>query len=241
MLPISTVNDDGFRYMLQKFDSRYTPPDRTTFARNYIPALYEKEKVKVRKAISSELQYFTITTDGWTSRANCNYISLTVYYINKNWEMCYYLLETAESLEDHTACNLAAGMQAAFDRWDLTTAILSAAVTDNAKNISLAVEQLNWSHVGCFAHTLQLEVQKAMELPEMSRALGRAKRLVSHFNHSCKSSNILRKKQKDPKHPEQCLIQSVPTRWNSAYYMLERILQQHNHSVLLSLRYTSQS
>ena len=92
--------------------------------------LYEKEKVKVKKAISSELQCFAITTDGWTSRANCSYISLTVHYINKNWEMCYHLLE---SLEDHTACNLAAGMQAAFDRWDLTTAILSAAITDNAK------------------------------------------------------------------------------------------------------------
>ena len=32
MLPISTVNNDGFKQMLQKFDSRYTPPDRTTFA-----------------------------------------------------------------------------------------------------------------------------------------------------------------------------------------------------------------
>ena len=110
--------------------------------------------------------------------------------------MCYHLLETAESLEDHIACNLAAGMEVVFDRWDLNATILSAAVTDNAKNISLAVKQLNWSHVSCFAHTLQLGVQKAMELPEMSRTLGRAKRLESHFNHSCKSSNILQKSRK---------------------------------------------
>ena len=32
ILPISIVNNDGFKRMLQKFDSRYTPPDRTTFA-----------------------------------------------------------------------------------------------------------------------------------------------------------------------------------------------------------------
>ena len=226
MLPISTVNNDGFKRMLQKFDSRYTPPDRTTFARNYLPALYEQEKLKVKKAISSELQYFSVTTDGWTSRANYSYISLTVHYINKNWELCYHLLETAETSEDHTACNLATGMEEGFERWNLKAASLSAAVTDNARNISLAIEQLDWSHVGCFAHTIQLGVQKAMELPKVAQALGRAKRLVSHFNHSCKSSNILRRKQRDLKHAEQCLIQSVPTRWNSAYYMLDRILKQ---------------
>ena len=33
--------------MLSKFEVRYTPPDRTTFARNYIPTMYEHEKVKV--------------------------------------------------------------------------------------------------------------------------------------------------------------------------------------------------
>ena len=45
----------------------------------------------------------------------------------------YHLLEAAESIEDHTACSLAAGMEVAFDQWDLKAGILSAAVTDNAK------------------------------------------------------------------------------------------------------------
>ena len=153
MRPICTIINDGFKQMLQKFDSRYIPPDRTTFAQNYLPALYEQEKIKVKKAISSELQYFSVTTDGWTSRANCSYIRLTVHYINKNW---YHLLETAETSEDYTACNLAMGMEEAFERWNLKVASLSAAVTDNARNISLAIEQLDWSHVGCFVHTIQL-------------------------------------------------------------------------------------
>ena len=78
----------------------------------------------------------------------------------------------------------------------------------------------------CFTHTIQLGVQKAMDLPEMSKAIGRAKRLVSHFNHSCKSSYVLRCKQQDLKHDKQCLIQCVPTRWNSTYDMIERILKQ---------------
>jgi len=226
MLPINTINDSGFRYMLSKFEPRYTPPDRSTIARNFIPAMYEREKSKVSSAISSDMQSFAITTDGWTSRSNCSYVSLTVHYISKDWEMCCHLLETAEVMTDHTAPNLAAGLKDSLERWKLPLGKLTAAVTDNARNICLALEILDVMHVGCFAHTIQLGVQKVMDLPEMSKAIGRAKRLVSHFNHSCKSSYVLRRKQHDLKHDEQCLIQSVPTRWNSAYYMLERILKQ---------------
>ena len=84
----------------------------------------------------------------------------------------------------------------------------------------LALESLDWPHQCCFAHTLQLGVNKAMELPEI------AKRMVTHFHHSVKSTNILRQKQKDLHHFEDCLVQDVSTRWNSCYYMMERILKQ---------------
>ena len=61
-------------------------------------------------------------------------------------------------------------------------------------------------------HWFQLGVQKTMCLPEMSKAIGRVKRLVSHFNDSCKSSYVLRSKQQYLKHDEQSLIQIVPNK-----------------------------
>ena len=56
--------------------------------------------------------------------------------------------------------------------------------------------------------------------------MARCKQLVSHFNHSSKSSYLLKQKQYDLKHKQHHLIQSVATRWNSSYYMMERILEQ---------------
>ena len=50
--------------------------------------------------------------------------------------------------------------------------------------------------------------------------------MVTHFHHSIKSTNILRQKQKDLRYSEECLVQDVSTRWNSCYYMMERILKQ---------------
>ena len=162
--------------------------------------MYEREKSKVSSAISSDMQSFAISTDEWTSRSNCSCVSLTVYYINKDWEMHCHLLETAEVMTDHTALNLAAGLKDSLEWWKLPSGNLTAAVTDIARSKCLALEILDVMHIGCFAHTIQLGVQKVMDLPELSKAIGRAKWLVSHFNHSCKSSYVLCRKQRNLNH-----------------------------------------
>jgi len=208
MLPFDAVTDPGFRHMLHTFEPRYIPPDRTTIARHYMPELYEREKEKVVSAMASGLQHFAITTDGWSSRANHSYVSLTVHYINEQWELCSHLLETTESSVSHTAANLATGLEEVLARWKLSLTSLSAATTDNAKNIVAALEILDCQRFGCFSHTLQLGVQKAMAVPEVARALRRAKQLVGHFHHSVKSTNVLRQKQKDLRHDELNLIQA---------------------------------
>ena len=88
------------------------------------------------------------------------------------------------------------------------------------------MELLQWSRVPCFSHTLQLAVEVVLKLPEVSRALARCRQLVGHFNRSTKFNYLLKQKQTDL-HPKQlALNQDVSTRWNSSYYMVERILSQ---------------
>ena len=108
--------------------------------------------------------------------------------------------------------------------WQLPVTSLSGDTTNNARNIVLALENLNWPHVGCLL--LQLGVQKAMEVPEIAITLGQAKRLVSDFHHSIKSIHVLHQKQRPLHQDEHNLIQNVPTKWNSSYCMVERILKQ---------------
>jgi len=87
LVPIDMVNDTRFQNMLKVFEPRYTPPDRTRFSRNYLPSLYQKEKAKVSKQITSALKYFALTTNCWTSRAQHNFMSLTVHYICDQWNI----------------------------------------------------------------------------------------------------------------------------------------------------------
>ena len=50
---------------------------------------------------------------------------------------------------------------------------------------------------------------KAVDLPDVSKALGQCQNLVSHFNRSTESTNLFKKKQTDLKHKSLCLIQEV--------------------------------
>ncbi len=225
MQPYSTVNDCGFRHLLQVLEPRYTPPDRKLLATKYMPALYEQEKVRIQQKIEV-IKDFGLTTDIWTSRAKHAYISLTIHYIDDAFQLQSHLLGTREFPESHNAENINDELQEIVRNWGLTESGVAGITTDNGSNILAAVDLLQWPRVSCFSHTLQLGVEKAMKLPQVAKALARCRRLVSHFNHSAKSSYLLKNKQEDLHHKKHSLVQDVVTRWNSAYYMVERVLEQ---------------
>ena len=45
--PFHTVNEPGFRKLLNVFEPRYESPDRKTLAKNYMRKMYEKERERV--------------------------------------------------------------------------------------------------------------------------------------------------------------------------------------------------
>ena len=59
---------------------------------------------------------------------------------------------------------------------------IAAIVTDNGSNILRAVSNLEWPNFTFSTST-----------PEICKALGRCKKLASHFHHFPKSSNLLNK------------------------------------------------
>ncbi|XP_044316711.1 E3 SUMO-protein ligase ZBED1-like [Drosophila rhopaloa] len=95
-------------------------------------------------------------------------------------------------------------------------------VTDNAKNMIKACEILQIRHIPCFAHSINLTVQDCLATGKVKPILDKCKRIVSFF----KSSTIAYAKFKEAQECERpySLKQECPTRWNSAYYMVERIL-----------------
>ena len=84
------------------------------------------------------------------------------------------------------------------------------------------------THVPFFAHTLNLAVSEAIKADTKIHQLRKSCRdIVSFFHRSVKASENLKEIQLQLGIPENKLIQEVETRWNSTYYMFERITEQH--------------
>ncbi|XP_067305981.1 E3 SUMO-protein ligase ZBED1-like [Pseudorasbora parva] len=161
----------------------------------------------------------------WTSRSTEAYLTVTCHVID-NWQMQEFVLETCHFSAQHTSDNISEELKRIAEEWGITQKVL-AVVTDNGANMVSAVHKAWWKHYPCFAHTLNLVVKDAIKAsPEISHLLEKCRNIVSFFHHSTKATEKLKQLQKKLKVAEHKLIISVETRWNSAFYMLERLHEQ---------------
>jgi len=82
-------------------------------------------------------------------------------------------------------------------------------------------------HVRCTTHTLQLCVNDILKFADVADMLRRCKDTVGLFNHSVVLSDSMTDTQKLNIKTHK-LKQAVPTRWNSTYEMLVRLVNQQN-------------
>ncbi|XP_035988252.1 zinc finger BED domain-containing protein 1-like isoform X2 [Fundulus heteroclitus] len=169
-----------------------------------IPMMYTrvKDDIQMKMQLAERVG---ITCDTWTSLSTQSYMTVTSHYIDNEWRLASYVLQTTEVTSSHTAANLAEMLTGAIQTWGLTSK-QPAVVTDNAANMVCAVEIKQLMHVGCFAHTLNLASQAGLKIPAVSRLLARVRRIAAFFHRST--------------------TLDVVTRWNSALDMLERFLEQ---------------
>ena len=95
----------------------------------------------------------------------------------------------------HTAKNLTEILQRILSECKFSRDAVSAVNTDNENNIFLAINLAKWVRLSCFSHTLQLSVEQAMTILKIRKVLACCHRLLLYFNHSSKSSYLLKKNQ----------------------------------------------
>ncbi|CAH0717093.1 unnamed protein product, partial [Brenthis ino] len=91
---------ENFTENTENFDFFYTNcmflicslPCRKTLTNALLRNYYNIEKDKIKKQLE-KADYVAITTDGWTSKPNENYIALSVHFLDKNTELRSRMLE----------------------------------------------------------------------------------------------------------------------------------------------------
>jgi len=66
-----------FRTLIKKLNSRYELPSRKYFMDVEIPKLYQSTRANMQQDLAS-FEYYSATTDIWTSRNMMSYMSVTV-------------------------------------------------------------------------------------------------------------------------------------------------------------------
>ena len=228
--PFSFVEDRGFKKLMEELEPRYEIPSRTSFSRSVIPRIYKEVKEQVKSKVVDLQQRknkVALTTDMWSSEANESYLGLSCHYLTHEFELVSVCLAVEHFSGRHTGVNIAAGIRHILSDYAIDQSAVSAVIADNASNMDLALRLGEWRSRHCFGHTLQLAINDGLKMSlGVQDMIKSAKAIVAFFHRSTKATEKLKGLQVQLKLPANKIITDCPTRWNSTYYMLQRLLEQ---------------
>lgn len=227
MQPASIVDDKGFQQFVKTLQPRYCLPERKDIMGKQMPEMLQTVKTKVQDLLLTA-ERIAVTTDLWTSGAGGDFISMTAHFINEEWGYTHLSLEVMPFCgANHTGDLIAENIRAALSEWGIQLKVKTV-VSDSAANMVNAISQLNGTiHIPCVQHRLQLVVKNGcMNQPAVMKLTSNAKRIVSHFHMSVASTKMLKEAQLKYSLPQHMLIKEEPTRWDSCFDMLERLVEQ---------------
>uniref|UniRef100_A0A3Q2CX90 BED-type domain-containing protein n=1 Tax=Cyprinodon variegatus TaxID=28743 RepID=A0A3Q2CX90_CYPVA len=161
--PYCVVEKEGFRYLLDTLEPRYSIPSRQHFSESLIPKLYAKVRDRVIQELQ-EAQRVAVTCDGWTSCTTESFITVTCHFINHEWEMQNYVLQTRVLAETHSGVSIGHVLRAACEEWGLSNKA-PALLTATDRLLGRVRRIVSFFHRSAIATTVYKEKQKLLNLP----------------------------------------------------------------------------
>ena len=227
MEPFQVVEKEGFVDLMNTVEKRYTVPSRKYFAEHVIPGMH----AQVEKSLSEILQVagnISLTCDTWTTENTIqSFFGITAHWVSEDFGRNSCVLQCMPLNDRHTGQYLGSQFEVCLQNSQIEKERCHLVVRDNAANMAKCFQDVGISSVGCFAHTIQLAVNDGiLSQKYVTDIIATCRKIVGHFKHSSTATSRLHELQAQLNLSNHQLIQDVSTRWNSSFYMMQRLLEQ---------------
>ena len=168
------------------------PPERVTGP----PELHHSEgRYQIGHGDRPDMVGVAFTSDIWSSRALNSYISLTMHYISKEWNLHKYLIGCSNFDERHTAVEIGQKMDRMIESIDLPPDASLTMVTDGGTNmVKAAKESPNINdNLVCICHILSNVLKDSFEIPALKDAIDMLRELASCTHKSLQRTLAIKK------------------------------------------------
>ncbi len=248
-LPLSIVDNTGFRKFLSDMDPKFLVPCRQTVTYSVLPTMKEAKQKKLRGLLDT-CHHLAITADIWTDRRSHAFLGVTVHMFRAGKPQSQLLAFQAFG-GSHTGQLIADALTSIIAEFKIRNK-LRWIVTDNASNMKKAMSVLLdsfeetmandeadptlWEDVDnaddinsalsfakripCFAHSIQLVVRDGLAaLNTMRSPLAKCSKLANLVHQSPLFKSAFEASFKDRSIPA-----TNDTRWNSTFRQLKAII-----------------
>ncbi|KAM4712280.1 zinc finger BED domain-containing protein 4 [Anableps anableps] len=234
--PSAMVENTGLTRLLEFLQPQYSLPPSSYFTSTAIPEMYEKVKdVVLTHLKEAEGGVVHFTTSIWVSSQTREYLTLTAHWATYESNLrpqgqdfhCSALLSVSQIDCDQDMHDIPKQLEYLWDNWITSSGLKKGfTVTDNA-TIKNTLEEHGHITVQCFGHTIDLIVSEAIKSQRLvQNLLSIARKICERVHRSADAKERLAELQKTHQLPENQLIQDVPSKWMTSFFMLERLVEQ---------------
>ncbi|RMC10259.1 hypothetical protein DUI87_13061 [Hirundo rustica rustica] len=234
--PYSFVDNIGFNRLLEYLQPQYSLPSPSYFSRTAIPDMYDSVKqIIISHLKEAESGVIHFTSGIWMSNQTREYLTLTAHWVTFESSFrpqcedyhCSALLNVSQIDCDYNGISIQKQLEYWWETWITSIGLqIGITVTDN-QSIEKTLNEGDHSSVQCFSHTVNVIVNEAIKSQRMvQNLLSIARKICERVHRSAKAKEKLAELQKEYELPQHQLIQDVPSKWNTSFHMLERLIEQ---------------
>ncbi|KAK8559040.1 hypothetical protein V6N12_042328 [Hibiscus sabdariffa] len=233
---LSVVEHDKLRTLHQYLNSNVKNISRYTITKHCMLKHEQHKKLLLESMYSVSIR-ICFTCDGWSACTSRSYFALTAHYVDNNWKLQSKILNFRRFPPPHDGESIYKFVKKMLCEWGLEKKAFTITL-DNASANDKMVKRLKddlhaisplpcngkYFHIRYAAHILNLIVQKGLKVIDSS--VFKLREVVKFIDSSDARLCSFEMAVKD------CgssfsgkLILDVPTRWNSTYCMLRRVIE----------------